>query len=204
TAQFAIDEGLAPGVFVAPKKDLRVVGSVLQAQAVDAHDPITRGYSKPFGVYSSNGMSFTLSNLVSGDDHLPNAKDYKRPTGRGGPDDFDAPEGRVNQAAPALPHAKTWQALPLNAEQTRNNPLVIPVNQRPHTVVRFADSDDLLISGLLKDGGDLAEHAAVVDARYGKGHTLLFAINPVWRGETIGSYALVFNAIVNFNRLGEP
>ncbi len=146
-------------------------------------------------------MSFTLSNLVTGDDHLPNAKDYKRPTGRGGPNDSDAPEGRASAAAPELPIAKPWQALPLNAEQMRNNPLAIPANERPRTLVRFAEEDDLLISGLLKDGGALAEHAAVVDARYGKGHTLLFAINPIWRGETIGSYALVFNAIVNFNRL---
>ena len=38
-------------------------------------------------------------------------------------------------------------------------------------------------------------------ARHGNGHTLLFAINPIWRGETIGSYGLVFNAILNFDRL---
>jgi hypothetical protein len=30
---------------------------------------------------------------------------------------------------------------------------------------------------------------------------LLFATNPVYRGETIGSYALVFNAILNYDRL---
>jgi hypothetical protein len=29
----------------------------------------------------------------------------------------------------------------------------------------------------------------------------LFAINPIWRGETVGSYALVFNTIMNFDRL---
>jgi hypothetical protein len=41
----------------------------------------------------------------------------------------------------------------------------------------------------------------VVDAHYGKGHVLLFANNPIWRGETIGSYALVFNALTHFGRL---
>jgi hypothetical protein len=30
---------------------------------------------------------------------------------------------------------------------------------------------------------------------------LLFAGNPIWRGETIGSYGLVFNAITHFNQL---
>jgi hypothetical protein len=44
----------------------------------------------------------------------------------------------------------------------------------------------------------------VVKARYGKGHVLLFANNPIWRGETIGSYPLVFNAILNFDKLDAP
>ncbi len=78
---------------------------------------------------------------------------------------------------------------------------MIPDEQRPRVIVRCADAKELLISGLLDGGGDMAERAAVVDARYGKGHVLLFAINPIWRGETIGSYPLVFNAIVNFDRL---
>jgi hypothetical protein len=33
---------------------------------------------------------------------------------------------------------------------------------------------------------------------------LLFANNPIYRGETIGSYALVFNAILNFDHLAKP
>jgi hypothetical protein len=43
----------------------------------------------------------------------------------------------------------------------------------------------------------------VVNARYGRGNVLLFAINPIWRGETIGSYPLVFNAILHHDGLGE-
>jgi len=30
---------------------------------------------------------------------------------------------------------------------------------------------------------------------------ILFSNNPMWRGETQGSYALVFNAILNFDQL---
>jgi hypothetical protein len=29
----------------------------------------------------------------------------------------------------------------------------------------------------------------------------MFAINPIWRGETQGSYALVFNAMLNYDHL---
>ena len=50
---------------------------------------------------------------------------------------------------------------------------------------------------------DRLEHAAVVDAHLGSGNVLLFATNPVYRGETIGSYALVFNAILHFDCLGK-
>ena len=41
----------------------------------------------------------------------------------------------------------------------------------------------------------MAQRAAVVQAHYGRGRVLLFANNPLWRGETIGSYALVLNAL---------
>jgi hypothetical protein len=35
----------------------------------------------------------------------------------------------------------------------------------------------------------------------GKGHVVLFSNNPIWRGETQGSYFLVLNAILNFDSL---
>ena len=41
----------------------------------------------------------------------------------------------------------------------------------------------------------------VVDVPLAKGHLILFANNPMYRGETIGSYFLVFNALLNFDRL---
>ncbi len=205
TAKFAIDIGMAPGVFVTPSSKLKVVGSVLQAKFVDRRSPIATSYTRDeLALYSAAGQSFTVSNLVTGDKGLPNAKDFQRPTGRGGPHDTDTPEGRASIDPPALPDVKPWQALPLNAEQMRNNPWVIPDGQRPQVILRYAGAAHLLISGLLDGGDEMAERAAVVDARYGKGHVLLFASNPIWRGETIGSYPLVLNAIVNFDRLDTP
>jgi Zinc carboxypeptidase len=204
-AKFAVEMGLAPGVSITPAKDLRVVGSIVNATVTDDVSPVSYGYDNSFAVYSEDGMSFTLSNLLLGGDNLPNSKDYKRPTGRGGPHDEDAPEGRTSADAPELPDKKAWEALPLNEEQIHYNPFfpstVIPENERPRTIVRYADADNLLVAGLLDNSGSMAQHAAVVDARVGKGHTVLFAINPIWRGETIGSYALVFNTIMNFDRL---
>ncbi|HWU78353.1 MAG TPA: M14 family zinc carboxypeptidase [Rhodanobacter sp.] len=205
TARFAIDEGMAPGVFITPTDNLKVVGSVLQAKFVDRDSPIAASYTRDdLAIYSAAGQSFTVSNLLTGDRGLPTAADFQRPTGRGGPHDEDVPEGRPFAQPPALPDVKSWQATPLNAEQMRNNPWLIPADRRPRVILRFAAADKLLIAGLLDGGSEMANRAAVVDARYGKGHVLLFASNPMWRGETIGSYPLVLNAISHSGKLDSP
>ena len=40
-----------------------------------------------------------------------------------------------------------------------------------------------------------------MDAHLGQGNVLLFGNNPVYRGETVGTYPLVFNAILNYAHL---
>jgi hypothetical protein len=200
TAAFAVDEGFAPGVFVAPKKSVRIVGSVLKAVVVDKNSPVSYGYGADFGVYSEDGMAFTVGDLITHHEILT-AKEYKRPTGRGGPDDEDSPEDRgVREAAP-LPSPKTWEATPLNEEQARNNAFVIPAADRPNVIIRYAAGKSLLLSGLLENADAIADHAAVVLAHLGTGHVLLFSNNPMYRGETIGSYSLVMNALLNFDHL---
>jgi hypothetical protein len=67
--------------------------------------------------------------------------------------------------------------------------------------VRFDAQNSLLVSGLLDGGADIAQRPAVVDVPVGKGHVVLFANNPIYRGETLGSYFLVFNTILNVDNL---
>jgi hypothetical protein len=202
TARFAISIGLTPGVSVAPIGEARVVGSVLGAViTAPGKNPVTYGYEEHLPVYSASGMAFDVSDLVAGGRRLPTAENTHRPTGRGGPGDIDMPEGRKSAPPPALPEVKPWQPVPLNEDQARNNPFLIPAASRPDVLVRFAGRNELLLSGLLDNPAPIAEHAAVVDAHVGTGNVLLFGINPIYRGETIGSYALVFNAILNFDQL---
>jgi hypothetical protein len=61
---------------------------------------------------------------------------------------------------------------------------IIPPNQRPRVALRFADQNQLLVSGLLQGGGDIAQRPVVVDVPVDRGHVVLFANNPIWRGET--------------------
>jgi hypothetical protein len=74
---------------------------------------------------------------------------------------------------------------------------------RPRVVMSFHQKrDSLRLSGLLVAGEELAGRPAVLDAPVGQGHVVFFAIRPFWRWETQGSFALAFNAILNWNDLG--
>ena len=199
TARLLIANGLTPGVRVTEADDLKVSGSILDARFPPTHSPVTEGLSDRLSVYSAEGMSFELSRLASGG--FASDDTAGRPTGRGSKTDLDTPQGRAFPAAAKAPKAERWESLPLTREQTRRNPNVIPEELLPRALVRFGDAGDLLVSGLLDHGGELARRAAVVDAPLGKGHILLFAINPIWRGSTIGSHPLVWNAILGYDRL---
>jgi hypothetical protein len=199
TSDFAIQFGLTQGVSLQRPQRMRLVGTVLRSKMVDASSPVAYGYGDAFAVYEDEGYIFNLSNFAGGRGGRRPASE--RETGRGSPDDPDVVQGRPPVEVPEEPRAEIWQAVPVTSEQTRNNPYVIPPAQRPRVVLRYADSKDLFVSGLLDNGGEIAQHAAVVDVPAGAGHVLLFSINPVWRGETHGSYFLVFNAILNFDSL---
>lgn len=202
TAQFAIDTGLAPGVSVAPRGDARVAGSVLNTVFVSRTSPIAWGFEAAPPAISAEGLAFNVSNTVGGRSGRLLMDPYEaRPTGRGLVGDEDVPEGRAFVQPEPLPNPKAWEARPVNEDQARNNPFVIPAAGRPEVILRFGEAKGLLLSGLLATPAPLAEHAIVVDAHLGAGNVLLFADNPVYRGETIGTYPLVFNAILNAGHL---
>ena len=103
--------------------------------------------------------------------------------------------------APVRATVSPWQAAPVTDDQMRNPLNVIPPDQRPRVALRFADQRELLVSGLLDGGGDIAQRPVVVDVPMQKGHVVLFANNPVWRGSTTGSYFMVFNTMLNWDNL---
>ena len=204
TAQFAIETGLAPGVSIAPRGDARVVGSVLNTVFQSRNNPVAFGYEQNLPVMSANGMDFNISNTLGRVPARILTDPYaERPTGRGTVEDSDEPLGRKTTEAEPLQKQQPWEAKKLNEEQIRNNPLVIPAGLRPEVILRFTDAKTLLLDGLLDKGGSIAERAVVVNAHLGRGSVLLFGNNPIYRGETIGDYALVFNAILNYDRLND-
>ena len=89
------------------------------------------------------------------------------------------------------------------ADEQRESPFFTPPQLRPRVVLRFAsDEKNLLVSGMLANGSDLANRPAVVDVPVGRGHVVMFATNPMWRHQTQGEFFLLFNAALNYNNLG--
>jgi hypothetical protein len=204
TAEFAQQFGFTPGVSAATSQRLKVVGSVLRSRMVDAASPIAYGYGDTLSIYADNPPIFSVSARVGGpgggrraDEGTP-----RRATGRGTADDPDQVQGFMAALpVPEEPRVEPWQYAPIQEEQRRNATNIIPPSFRPRVILRYADARDLLVSGLLDNGGDLAQRPMVVDVPVDKGHVVLFSNNPIWRGETQGSYFLVFNTLLNYDHL---
>jgi len=198
TSDFAVNYGFTAGVSVNRSQRLRAVGAILRTKSVDAASPIAYGYGDSLAMYCMNGPIFNINNGVGGRGGRP----APRATGRGTPDDPDVPQGRPPAEIPDPPaRVEPWEAPPVTDEQLRNAIGLIPPNQRPRVILRYADSRDLFVSGLLDGGDEIAQRAAIIDVPSGNGHILLFSTNPFWRGQTKGSYFLVFNAILNWDNL---
>jgi hypothetical protein len=203
TADLAVSSGFTPGLSVAPRQRLRIVGSVVRSKTIDATSPIAYGYTDNLALWCDNGPIFNISNVFGsrGARRLGPDDGGNRPTGRGTADDPDTPQGRAGIDVPAEPRTDLWQGVPVTDEQLRNGVNVIPPAARPRVILRYADAKDLLVSGLVENGGEIAQHAAVVDVPLERGHVVAFSNNPIWRGETEGSSFLVFNALLHFDHL---
>ena len=205
SAAFAVQFGLANGVGINSAGQSRVVGSLLRSRLVDDASPIAYGVIDSLAVLSEDGESFSVSNRLGGGGFGRFAGPAGRPTGRGTASDGDVVQGRPalepRFEAATPPTVEPWQLAPLQEDQMRNPLNIIPPDQRPRVVLRFSAQRDLLVSGLLGGGSEIADRPIVVDAPRDKGHVVLFSINPIYRGTTIGSYFLVLNAILNFDNL---
>ena len=205
TSEFAVTYGLTNGVAVNQATRSKVVGSFLRTTVVDNTSPIVYGIPDNLAVYSDNGQSFGVSSSRGGGRGARFTGSVERGTGRGSADEGDIVQGRaaLDSSNTALPveTVQPWAYAPITPEQLRNPLNVIPPDQRPRVALRFGDARGLLASGLLEGGTDIAQRPIVVDVPVQKGHVVMFATNPVWRGETIGSYFLVFNTILNWDNL---
>jgi hypothetical protein len=197
TSVWAVDYGLARYVRVIAPQKLRAPGTILSATITDKKSPIAAGYDDALPVYYANSPIFRV-----GINQPP--ENESRPSGRGGKNDPDVPQGRPFVPLPERPKpAPGEEGFQPPEDAPWNSDFAIPkAEDRPRVIVAFnSKADQLLMSGMLDGGEELAGKPVVVDAPRGKGHVLLFASNPMWRQNTQGSYALVMNAIMNWDHL---
>jgi hypothetical protein len=202
TSRFAISMGMTDGVNLGTPQKENIVGAVVGTRLVDGASPIAYGYSEKTAAYCDQCAIFSLSS-IAGERRRRRLGSHskERPTGRGTADDTDFAVGRPATEVSEEPTSEIWETPPVLAEQRINGFRVIPPAQRPRVILRYADADEFLISGLVVGGDEVAQHPAVIDVPSGAGHIVLFSINPIYRGETRGTYALVLNTILNFDSL---
>jgi hypothetical protein len=221
TPQFLISIGLTNGVSTASTPRREVDGTLLRTRLVDTGSPLAYGIIDSLAVFSNDGASFGVSNTPGGRAGGGGGRGGAgggrggagggrggptRPTGSGRTDDQDVVQGRP----PLIGHIDPPQrgaagdssADPNGRGGGAGNLNTLPPELRPRTILRFTDQTrDLLVSGLLDGGEDIVGRPNLVDSQYEKGHVVMFSFNPMYRGETIGSYGFVFNAIMNWDNL---
>jgi hypothetical protein len=193
--------GLAQGITLKDTPNLWARGGVFKAEVVDASSPVTYGYDKEMGVYFNSSPVFALGR-AGGRRFRGSFGSTGRVTGRGSEKDQDIPQGRAKDMGKETMEAFR-QAEKEQDEEGDDRPAGLSsARPVPRILLRFTrKAEDLLISGGLDGGEELAGSPAVVDCSLGEGHILLFSINPMWRHQTHGSYSLVFNAMLHFDNL---
>jgi hypothetical protein len=62
-------------------------------------------------------------------------------------------------------------------------------------IARFADANELLLSGWLLGADKIAGKGAMVEVKRGKGRIVMFSFRPQYRGQSIATLPFLFNAI---------
>ncbi len=203
-ASIPIDYGLVEGIAIEQTKDLQVRGSVLQALISDKKSPVAYGYPDRLAVYFSQSpvLQLTTPGGFGFGSGFPSGQSAAgaRVSGRGTVTDPDIPQGRSYVPAPPPPAPQPGGA-PQIPEEMREFLRPFLASPKPRVVLRFAQEKDLLVSGMLAGGAELAGKPVVIDAPSGKGHYLIFANNPMWRQQTQGSFFLLFNAMFHYAHL---
>ncbi|HQR31104.1 MAG TPA: hypothetical protein PLK30_00100, partial [Blastocatellia bacterium] len=199
-AAIPIDFGITEGVSIQDARTLNARGSIMNASFADRKSPIAYGYDERLAVYFSQSPLFQVAAGGPGGGGggrgggFGGGPPQGRASGRGSLTDPDVIQGRKPLNLPPPSADDNPFAEQLAAQQA-------PPEMRPRIVLRFVDEKDLLVSGMLAGGSELAGKPAVVDVPVGKGHVVMFANNPMWRHETHGSFSLLFNAALNYDHL---
>jgi hypothetical protein len=203
TARLPIDFGLTSGVGIQEPRQLQARGSIYNAKFSDRNSPIAYGYDETLPIYFNQAPLFQVAalNFGGGGGDGPGGP-AGRPSGRGSLTDPDIVQGMPQPSPAPSPSPAGREEVLTDEQRLQLGAFYVPPAQRPRVVLRFAsDEKNLLVSGMLAGGAELANAPAVIDVPVGRGHVVMFANNPMWRHQTQGSFFLLFNAALNFDSL---
>jgi len=195
-----VDGGMTEMLSLRRPQKLVCPGDVLLAGVEDVKSPVAYGYGEKLYVYYRAG---SILNVGFGTGRRGGDAGEARSSGRGSATDPDVIQGRQYMPPEEEPKRTPREQELFVPDATRMylGTRIPPADQFPRVILRFAEAKNLLVSGLLDGGAEIAEKPAVVDVPHGQGHILLFASNPMWRNENSGSFFLLFNALMNYRHL---
>jgi hypothetical protein len=216
SSDLPIHFGIAEGVSIRQTNELWAPGGVFRTTITDRTSPLTYGYGDDLGVYFNRAPVFSPGGgggrgfRRGGSSAMSPSEDGSttaRRTGRGTVESPDIVQGRPRNLGQAGVDAFR-EAQRAEREGEEGSPEARgggrPAGGTPSSriVARFpSDPTQLLISGGIVAGGEMAGAPTVVDVPRGGGHVVLFSFNPFWRGETLGSYAMLLNAVLHHDDL---
>lgn len=222
TSAFPIHFGLAQGISIRTTQELWAPGGVFRTRITDIRSPLVYGYGEELGVYFNRGPVFAMGSgggFGGGGGAGAGTQAAIRPstdgsttarrTGRGDANDPDIVQGRPRdlgragvEAFQAQQRGQPSRGVGLEPQEGAGPGGGASASAGVRIVARFpADPTQLLISGGLVAGREMANAPSLVDAKVGNGHVVMFSFNPFWRGETLGSYGLLFNALLHHQHL---
>jgi hypothetical protein len=80
---------------------------------------------------------------------------------------------------------------------TNSTTFDVPTGSTARIVARYpARAEDILLSGYLQGAANIAGKAAMVEAPLGRGRVVLYGFRPQHRGQAVGTFKLLFNALL--------
>jgi hypothetical protein len=209
SSSLPIHFGMGGGIRVAETPNLWAPGGVFRVTRTDRTSPLAYGFGDELGVYFGNnrGPIFTDGQrspiVLAAQRQQPDGSTTARLSGRGGVGEQDIVQGRPRDwGEQSVAQFRREQPDAAQAGGAAGGQFGQQAANRARVIFRFAsDPQQLLISGGLTNGGELAHMPGLVDVSLGRGNVVMFSFNPFWRSETLGSYALVFNALLHHGNL---
>jgi hypothetical protein len=164
-----------------PRKDFYIPGSILRTE-LDLTSPIAKGMPKESIAWFENGPVFEILGEPNRSEPPASAGGRKSSLLTSGPDDGAERTGAVldpvESATVALPPAHAG-----------GSDLIRVIARYP------SDPKAILLSGWALGAEKIAGKAALVEVTMGKGKIILFGFRPQYRGQSLATFPLLFNAI---------